>query len=378
MQLPSQLREAIEQELAGGVPSAPVSGVLGRNGARLQAASARLSERYRQAEGGPHLPSVGKCGIAGSEAMSDDLDRAAYLAVRMPATFAAVSSALRWTREALPQEDLQIRSMLDLGSGPGTALWAAAQLFPTLVSATAVERDPRLIEIGRRLADRSPHAAVREATWLCGDLTAQLPLPQRAKTGLAGDPDGSWDLVVCAYALNEIGARHRAELIRQAWARCAKLLVIVEPGTKMGFANVLAARSQMLSPQHADPDDVPLLVAPCPNSLACPMAGGKDWCHFAARVERTAAHRRLKQATLGHEDEKFSYVAFLRDEPRSSSRIGVPESPPAARIVRHPRLFSGYAQLTLCRAGEIASTTVTRSQKEDWRRLKRLGWGDRW
>jgi ribosomal protein RSM22 (predicted rRNA methylase) len=49
-----------------------------------------------------------------------------------------------------------------------------------------------------------------------------------------------------------------------------------------------------------------------------------------------------------------------------------------ARIVRHPRIFSGYTQLTLCRDGEIANTTVTRSKKEDWRRLKRLGWGDRW
>jgi len=46
--------------------------------------------------------------------------------------------------------------------------------------------------------------------------------------------------------------------------------------------------------------------------------------------------------------------------------------------VRHPRIFSGYAQLTLCREGRIEPATVTRSQKEDWRRLKRLGWGDRW
>ena len=86
---------------------------------------------------------------------------------------------------------------------------------------------------------------------------------------------------------------------------------------------------------------------------------------------------------LGHEDEKFSYVAFMRN----SAMAGGPHPPSfgecgaqntQARIVRHPRIFSGYTQLTLCRAGEIATTTVTRSQKEDWRRLKRLSWGDRW
>jgi len=381
MQLPGPLREAIEQELAG------------CDGAPLQEAAARLGLIYR--EGG-----------ATAAALANELDHAAYLAVRMPATFAAIASALRWTREALLQEalheppgrepplsneDLRIRSVLDLGSGPGTALWAAAQLFPTLASATCIERDPRLIDIGRRLAARSHDPAVREATWLCGDLTAQLA-------------EGSWDLVVCAYALNEIDGRQRAGLIRQAWARCAKLLVIVEPGTKAGFANVLAVRSQMLYPGKptagflgtpgppgaalaSDSEPSPFLAAPCPNSLACPMATGGDWCHFAARVERTATHRRLKQATLGHEDEKFSYVAFVRDSamaggphPPSFGECGAQNTPQntQARIVRHPRLFSGYAQLTLCRAGEIATTTVTRSQKEDWRRLKRLGWGDPW
>jgi ribosomal protein RSM22 (predicted rRNA methylase) len=117
------------------------------------------------------------------------------------------------------------------------------------------------------------------------------------------------------------------------------------------------------------------------------MAAGDDWCHFAARVERTAEHRRLKEATLGHEDEKFCYVAFSRTalSRNALSRNALPhnEAPDeaqsaGARIVRHPRIFSGYTQLTLCRQGEIAATTVTRSMKEDWRRLKRLGWGDRW
>jgi ribosomal protein RSM22 (predicted rRNA methylase) len=93
-----------------------------------------------------------------------------------------------------------------------------------------------------------------------------------------------------------------------------------------------------------------------------------DWCHFAARVERTADHRRFKDATLGFEDEKFSYLAFSR---------GAVQSPPA-RIVRHPRIFSGYTQLTLCKEGEVVNRTVTRSMKENWRRLKRLGWGDGW
>jgi ribosomal protein RSM22 (predicted rRNA methylase) len=341
MQLPPPLRRAIDEELSAHAP------------ARLRAASARLSESYR--EPASHL------------ALADDLHRAAYLAVRMPATFAAVVAALDWTREACGNTSAdEIRTMLDLGSGPGTALWAAAQVFPTLASATAIERDPQLIEIARRLSASAPAAGaasvaaypsvLRNTQWQRGDLTTTLP-------------EGAWDLVVCSYALNELAPAQRAELLRRAWARTAKLLVVVEPGTMAGFANILAARTLLLGASPANQGAT--LAAPCPNALACPMAGS-DWCHFAARVERTATHRRLKDATMGHEDEKFSYVAFSRIPIENESQN------PSARIVRHPRIFSGYAQLTLCREGQIAPATVTRSHKEDWRRLKRLGWGDRW
>jgi len=356
MQLPSALRQGIEREL------------ISCDRAALRAAAARLSECYRGSLPS-HAPAItaqapvapGAPGPTAFRptALSTDLKRAAYLAVRLPATFAAAAAALAWSVECC---NLEPHTVLDLGSGPGSALWAAAQLFPTLEAATAFERDPRLIEIARRLAAHAPHIALRQAAWLQGDLTANIP-------------EGAWELVVCSYALNELPAAQRSEFIRKAWARTANLLVVIEPGTKAGFANILAVRTRLLA-------EGATLVAPCPNALACPMAAGDDWCHFAARVERTAEHRRLKDATLGHEDEKFCYVAFSRTAlsrsvlPHNEAPDEVPIA--GARIVRHPRIFSGYTQLTLCRQGELAAITVTRSMKEDWRRLKRLGRGDRW
>jgi ribosomal protein RSM22 (predicted rRNA methylase) len=343
MQLPPALRRAVEQELAG------------CDGGKLRAASARLTECYH--EGGAL---DGKPG-GKPAALSNDEQRAAYLAVRLPATFAAVVAALSWTRESCAEE---VRSVLDLGSGPGTALWAAAQVFPGLRTATAVERDPKMIEIARRLSAAAGDSALPEISWVQGDLNRDLT---------ANLPEGTWDLVVCSYALNELREAQRAGLIRAAWERTKKLLVVIEPGTKAGFANILALRTRLLA-------EGARLVAPCPNALACPMAGGGDWCHFPARVERTAEHRRLKAAILGHEDEKFSYAAFSRNaiqSPIPSPSQSYAQNP-NARIVRHPKVFSGYTQLVLCRDGEIANTTITRSKKEDWRRLKRLGWGDGW
>jgi len=264
MQLPAALRRAVEQELASCGTAA------------LRVASARLSECYREGEA-----------REAKTALSTDEQRAAYLAVRLPATYAAVVAALRWTSEVCADE---IHTVLDLGSGPGTALWAAVEVFTAIDSATGFERDVRLIETARRLSVGAEHSALRKANWMQGDLTANIP-------------EGAWDLVVCSYALNEVREAQRAELLRKAWARTAKLLVVIEPGTKAGFANALAARTRLLN-------EGAMLAAPCPNALACPMAASGDWCHFAARVERTAEHRRLKDAALGHEDEKFSYVAF--------------------------------------------------------------------
>jgi hypothetical protein len=33
-----------------------------------------------------------------------------------------------------------------------------------------------------------------------------------------------------------------------------------------------------------------------------------EWRHFATRFERSSLHRCIKNAELGHEDEKYSYV----------------------------------------------------------------------
>jgi ribosomal protein RSM22 (predicted rRNA methylase) len=326
MQLPPPLRQAVERELS----AHPL--------AELRVASERLSQNYREPR-------------SSSRPMVNSADRAAYLGVRLPATYAAVFHALGWAAQGT---NFAPHSALDLGSGPGTALWAACELFPSLASVAAVERDSALVDVAQRMAASAPYPALREAQWQVADLTSPLP----------AEP---CDLVLCSYALNELTPAQRTELVTRAWARCKGLLLIVEPGTVAGFANILSARTQLLR-------DGARIVAPCPNQQPCPMASN-DWCHFAARVERTAEHRRLKQAELGHEDEKFSYMAVAREGFFAENSDAAPNS---ARILRHPRIFSGYAQLTLCTEGKVEQTTVTRSHKDEWRRLKRLGWGDRW
>ncbi len=321
MRLPPELQAGVAAEVRAHPPAA------------LAKAAAELSERYRQ----------GGCTRAAFEGSAG---RAAYLASRLPATFAAVRQALTKAHELAPAA--AIRSLLDLGAGPGTAAWVAVEMFPQIERIGFVERDAGMAALGERLAGNSPHAALRGAHWQVADLGAPLPA-------------GQYDLVVISYSLGELSAALARDVLQRAWQSTETWLAVIEPGTRPGFEVVANARRQLLALGGH-------LLAPCPHDGECPMQRAGDWCHFAARLERSAEHRRLKQASMGYEDEKFSYVIASREA----------AEPAAARVVRHPMHHSGFVQLTLCAPSGLERVTITRSQKEFYRAAKKAEWGDTW
>jgi ribosomal protein RSM22 (predicted rRNA methylase) len=160
-------------------------------------------------------------------------------------------------------------------------------------------------------------------------------------------------------------------------AAVAPVVLLVEPGTPAGHSRILAARQRLLAAGYS-------VAAPCPHDSGCPLAAAGDWCHFAARVQRSALHRQVKGADLSYEDEKFSYVAGARlvdsagGSGGSSPRDGT-VSWPSARIVRRPQLRKGLVVLDLCTAGgESASRPVGKSKGDLYRQARKAAWGDRW
>jgi ribosomal protein RSM22 (predicted rRNA methylase) len=322
MRLPEELLAAIQRE-AGKTDQQS-----------LTRASAELTHRYKTEN-------------FSAPAIAGQTQRAAYLIARLPATYAANWNVLSEVRRLAP--DLSIETLLDLGGGPGTALFAAAEIFPALRQATVLESDEAWLQIGKALARESPHQAVQAAQWINQDLRA-------------GFGDEVHDLVVISYALGELSHAAREAVLQRAWSCAGKLLIIIEPGTMRGFANVHAVRSALIaSGAH--------VIAPCPHQNACPMAGTRDWCHFAQRVERTSWHRQIKGGSLAYEDEKFSYVAACRQD---AARAG-------SRIVRHPQKHSGHVQLVLCtKQQRIETKVVTRSDRERYKLARHAEWGGAW
>jgi ribosomal protein RSM22 (predicted rRNA methylase) len=324
MRLPAELLDALQQETEK----------VDRR--KLVQATAQLTERYKAAD-------------FSSPAIATEAQRAAYLAVRLPATYAALRRVFAEINLQAPQAE--ITSMLDLGAGPGTALFAASQQFASLRHATLVEADAEWIALGKRVAAPPKLPGALNVQWSKQDLRSGLSCEKH-------------DLVVIAYTLGELSQAAADAVLHKAWKCAGKFLVVIEPGTRRGFAAVNAARSALIAhAAHA------FILAPCPHAGACPMAAAGDWCHFSQRVERTSQHRQLKGGDLGYEDEKFSYVA--------AAKFAMPPAGP--RIVRHPGKHSGHVQLALCMPqGRIESRTVTRSSKEAYKRARKAEWGDVW
>ena len=321
MQLPPQLCHAIELETAQ------------HNRQSLTQAAIELSENYRS-----QRSTRGLC-------MATVAHRLAYAAVRMPATFAAARAVFTEIRRLMPER--RITSLLDLGTGPGTAGWAALEVFDEVQQITLVEQDEGWIRTGKSLAHTGGNVLLAHADWVHANVRAVASFPAH-------------DLVVSSYALGELAPQVSREIVQAAWTAAGTAIVIIEPGTMRGFELIRVLRDDLIALGGH-------VLAPCPHQDACPMPTS-DWCHFAQRFTRSALHRRLKTGTLGYEDEKFSYIV-------ASKHLSQPVT---ARVLRHPLRHAGHTRLRLCTGDGLQTITVTRSDNEHWQRARKIAWGDQW
>jgi ribosomal protein RSM22 (predicted rRNA methylase) len=314
--LPAELKAALEARLHG----------LSRNDAAARAAL--ISRTYR--DGG------------GSAAIRSEIDALAYALARMPATYAAVTASLNALTEINP--GFAPNSLLDIGAGPGTASWAAAEAFPSLQDFMLLDANTALRTLALDLARGS--SRLGGVTYTQGEARAAL-----AKAAPA-------DLVVASYVIGEIGDAERKALAELMWAKTRDTLLIVEPGTPAGYGRIIATRAQLLAAGAH-------VAAPCPHDGTCPLAA-PDWCHFTQRLPRLRAHKQIKAAELPFEDEKFSYLALTR----------APANRHPARVLAQPVVTKIEVTAKLCTPEGLAITRVPHRVKADYARARRWRWGD--
>lgn len=280
-----------------------------------------------------------------SAVIRSEMDALAYAVVRMPATYAAVRTALTHTIEVIP--DLQPTSILDVGAGPGTASWAAIDAWPSVQRSTLLDGNPNLLALARHFHDGMQGQKV-SADFMAGDLARKL-----------GDAPSA-DMVMAGYVLTELAPAALKDVLSSLWQRTDRLLVIVEPGTVNGFRRVLECRDALLA-------DGATIVAPCSHQGRCPLADHARWCHFAARLPRSRDHLIAKGASVPFEDEKFCYLVAGK---------GFTGIESGRRILATPKVSKAGVALTLCAPDAPEECVIQRRDKEAYKAAKRLDWGD--
>ena len=317
--LPEELQRFVDEQLEE------------RTATDLRRSAGELSARYRAST------------ASGPAARSAD-DIAAYAATRLPATYAAVAVAL----DELLRAGFAPVSQLDLGTGLGSAVWAAAIGVRRLAPARHGHRRG-----GRDAAD----GGRRRGDLAVGRGAARRVAARRRGAGDAGRAVRPGDGVVRAERAAQPAAA--LALLSRVWSQTSGALVLVEPGTPADYERMMVFRRHLIGLGAT-------ILAPCPHDLECPMRN--DWCHFAVRLPRSAAHRAAKGAKRGFEDEKFTYVVAVR---AADPDRGAP------RILRHPLVRPGHVRFQLCDpSGELREQTVARSDP-GYRTARKLSWGDR-
>jgi ribosomal protein RSM22 (predicted rRNA methylase) len=288
----------------------------------LAAAAQKMSQAYRQ--GGT------------SQAITMPVGAMAYAVARMPATYAACAAVFGRLADVMP--GFAPASLLDVGAGTGAASWAAVTAWPAISSVIMLDRNPALRDLARKLAD----AGLPETEILSGDVTAEKPKA---------------DLVVASYVLAELPEEKIASVAADLWNCAGTALALIEPGTPDGFARIRAARAALIQAGAH-------VAAPCTHDNACPMRDG-DWCHFSQRLPRSRDHMLLKDARVPFEDERYSYVVVTREKVASG-----------ARILSTPFEEKPGLTFKLCDEQGLRAKFVASRDKDEYRRVRKRGWGD--
>jgi ribosomal protein RSM22 (predicted rRNA methylase) len=321
MQIPSELRAALDGSLEG----------VSRG--TLKERAERMSSLYRDKANS-------------TIAVRDATDALAYAVTRSPSTYGAVRNVLE--RLQVRNPEFNPTTALDLATGTGAASWAVSETWPNIESITQVDCNRPLLSLNQTLAQQASCNALRNATQIVADLTRGLEAP-------------SADLVVLSYMLVELSEAQIRSVLNAAWERSTGAIVIVEPGTPVGYQQIQLARHFLLNSGGR-------ILLPCPHEQACPLVP-PDWCHFVQRIERSRDHRILKSAELPYEDEKFSYLVAMREPYFVPAEVG--------RILTRPEREGRAITVKLCKLDGTADLArISAREKQYYARAKKKEWGD--
>lgn len=280
--------------------------------------------------------------------IQDSVDVLAYLGLRTAATYAQIYAAFLQIQELVP--DFKPKTMLDIGSGPGTGVWAGKTLWPDLETATCLDRERSFLSIGKTIQSKAQLQV--NMSWQLGNAAYVIE-----------NDTTQHDIVLLANMLGELEIPQREHLIGSAFNHCKGIMVIIEPGTPQGSSIIEHAAKSLSHTQ---------ILAPYISSTL--IHDENHWLHFPQRFIRPEFLRRIRQhmreeslMASDFEQAKYSYAAFGKD--LNSKKIW-------GRCVGDPTFYKGYLQVPILTDKGTKSIKVMKRNKPQYVFAKKLRWGD--
>ena len=279
--------------------------------------------------------------IQSQAVVSSDVQALSYLASRMGETSVVVYSVLEKLNNLISLDN-QVKSVLDLGSGTGSVLWALKN-FLFSADIVAVEKQESMIKYSKLLSKYLEYNINYINEDVLSSKVENLTL---------------FDLVIESFMLNEMSGNDRKQTLDLMMSKTNKFIVLIEPGTPNSYTKMMEDRDYLLSKGFC-------LVLPCPHGCKCGLVD--DYCNFTVRVDRTKISRYIKDSQLGYEDEKFFYLIFSKDVIENG----------CSTILRKPVFAKNRVELKLCnKDGSVCKTVVTKNNKQQYSQAKKLKHGD--
>src|SRR5690606_12732582 len=158
-----------------------------------------------------------------------------------------LAEVFKWLSPACIKE-LSQTNIIDVGSGPGTFSLAWLNQFEQQQEITLIETSELMKAQARQMLNFFyPNILINEK------------LRKKEK-----------QTMVFGHSYNEIGFTQSYRLIKEA---SPDFVLIIEPGTKEVFVEILKLRNKMIEEGYE-------IIFPCLKNSACPLTDStEDWCH---------------------------------------------------------------------------------------------------
>lgn len=294
------------------------------------------------------------------EYMKDDRLRRAYLAYFVPSNIPKIHIPLKELAShpagLIPKDRLRV---IDLGSGPGTALLGIMDFFSTreerpFLELTAVDSVPENLDDAMSL-----FMSWKKRTGLDSTLRTLKSPVEHAHLRLSKE---RFDIAVLSNVLNELFCGHedriskRRDLILRIMDRLLNLggsCIIIEPALRDTSREMLDAVCGLLGMGIH-------IYSPChPAGLCATLSNPRDWQHEEAAWDPPGLVKEIDRFTgLVKDALKFSYVVLRKDNLSILDVFG--EN--AYRVVSEPLASKGKLEYYLC--GQDGRRRVVRLDKD--------------